>query len=631
MCGINGFLALSGLETKDPEQLIARMNGAIRHRGPDDEGVWRNAERTLYLGHRRLSILDLSSSGHQPMSLSDGTTVVFNGEIYNFCRLKSQLPRYLFRSQSDTELLLALYRSKGEACLDDLNGMFAFAIWDPAESRLFLARDRIGKKPLYYTTQGGVFAFSSEIKALVTLPWVRAELDEEALYYFLTFNFVPAPLTMFRNIFKFHPGHKMRVGPEGIQSYEPFWEVAYERQPERQEELEEKILTALRRSVDLRMTSDVPVGAFLSGGVDSGGIVALMSQRANYPIKTFSIGFAGESAYDESENARELARRYRTDHYARQVTREDLREFLPKVVDVFDEPMADPTSIPIYFLAEMASQQGTKVVLTGDGPDEILLGYRNWLPYVRLYPLYRAYGRLPRAIRVGVAAMAGYLDDRSPGYEILHRAAHNQEFFWGNAPTFKEGTKRRFLTPELSCRTRQFSCHDIISSFRNQYRKAGANVSLSDPNWMAYLGLKFIIPNFYMYRSDRLGMAHSVEIRAPYLDYEFVNLALSITPEWKTRRGVPKYIFKKALERELPQHVTSGPKRGFCVPLRQWAGDIMVDYLSQHLKRFCNETGLFHYAPMRQQVDAARNGRTNDAYNLWTIYFLVNWFHRWLR
>src|SRR5690606_18244337 len=331
-------------------------NAALAHRGPDDEGAWHDPHRGVHLGHRRLSILDLSEAGHQPMRTPRGTTIVFNGEIYNFEELKaSLLPGERFASHTDTEVLLRLYERFGDDVLRHLNGMFAFALWDPGRGRLLLARDRVGIKPLYYTRQGGVFAFASEVRALLTLPWVRAALDEEALYHFLTYSKVMPPRTMFRDIYKLRPGHKMVVevggAARGEAHCESYWEVAYENLDGVSEEaLEDRLFEALRRSVGYRMISDVPVGAFLSGGVDSSAVVALMAERTRHPVSTYSIGFEGAPGFDESAEARRVAERFGTRHHARVVTPQDIRDFVPRVADVYDEPLADATSIPLYFL-----------------------------------------------------------------------------------------------------------------------------------------------------------------------------------------------------------------------------------------------------------------------------------------
>ena len=277
MCGINGFYNYSGQNLPDDGLLIAAMNATIAHRGPDDSGIWLDGARKVHFGHQRLSILDLSRRGHQPMLGPNGTVIVYNGEIYNFQELREKLNGRNFQSDTDTEVLLRLYDESGPGCLSQLNGMFAFALWDGKTEKLFLARDRIGIKPLYYSTINGIFAFSSEIKALLTLPWIKAELNEEALYHFLTFNKVSPPQTMFKGISKFHPGYKMIVGTKGIEVYEPYWEVSYSQcESLSVEDQELQIINSLRQAVQYRMVSDVPVGAFLSGGVDSSAIVALM-------------------------------------------------------------------------------------------------------------------------------------------------------------------------------------------------------------------------------------------------------------------------------------------------------------------------------------------------------------------
>lgn len=630
MCGINGLLTHAA-PRDDATSLVAAMNNAVCHRGPDDQGVWQSECAAVVLGHRRLSILDLSTAGHQPMSLSTGETVVFNGEIYNYRELKARYSDHTYNSQSDTELLLAAYAQDGPACLRQLNGMFAFGIWDPKKETLFLGRDRIGKKPLYYTSQNGVFAFASEIKSLLTLPWVSAELDELALYDFLTFNFVPGERTMFKNIWKLLPGFQLTVRQDGSVSKSAYWEVEYHSLPDNQGVLESMLLESLERSVDYRLVSDVPVGAFLSGGVDSSALVALMSRQSLTPIKTFAIGFEGQPQYDELECAQSAANLFGTEHCERVVSRADIVDFLPRVVDIFDEPMADATCVPIFFLSQMAQAAGTKVIVNGDGPDELFLGYRGWSKYLRFYSGYRNYQRLPQFARACAANVATSLFPDSPGTEILNRAAKDQELFWGGARSFKEGTKRQFLSDDFLRRVGNRNCHTTIADLRCRFDQASPYVR-ANGDWMAYLGLKFLIPSFYMYRTDRLCMANSVEGRSPFLDYEFVNLALSISAAWKYRDGEPKFLLKQALRRILPHEILYRKKVGFCVPLREWAGDMMIAEIERTLPKFCRDTGIFREDQVRRQLrDVGQNGATTQvSTNLWTIYFLMAWFRKWI-
>lgn len=632
MCGINGFYNFAGVRLGEPFTAVERMNDALRHRGPDDEGCWADADAGLFMGHRRLSILDLSAAGHQPMVTANGTAIVFNGEIYNFQELRESLPGRTFSSNTDTEVLLHLYEQDGPDFLDRLNGMFALAVWDPRRRKLLLARDRIGIKPLYYTLQNGVFAFSSEIKALLTLPWVRAELDRDALYDFLTFNKTLPPHTLFKDIHKLPPAHRTVVGPGGVETKERYWEVTRQHlNGSDQGTLEERLLSELRRSVGLRMISDVPVGAFLSGGVDSSAITALMSERTDHPVNTYSIGFKDAPGYDELEHARKVSERFQTRHHEKVVTREEIRDFLPKIVEIYDEPLADPTSIPIYFISQLAKENGTIVVLTGDGADELFSGYSNWMRYVRLYPTYRMLTKLPRPVRAAVARAAAVGGRHAPAYDILQRAVDGQEFFCGGAKSYKEAFKSDIMTESFLSEVNGRSSYDRLAPYRERHEEVYRDAPTKEyVDWMCFLGLTSIVPDFYLYRADRLGMAHSIELRVPFLDHEFVNLALSIPGALKVANGEPKSILKRTLEQVLSPDILYRKKQGFCVPLKEWAGDIMVDYLEENTGTFCSETGLFEEAPIRSQIRALRSGDARHTSSLWNMYFLMSWFKKWL-
>lgn len=633
MCGINGILTRTGALPDCGLRLVRAMNDSLAHRGPDDSGVWEAPCGTVFLGHRRLSIIDLSPGGHQPMMSDAGNVIVFNGEIFNYRELKRQLGRARFRSESDTEVLLKLYDAQGGGCLRHLTGMFAFAIWDADREELVIARDRVGKKPLYYVEMPGVFAFSSEVKALLTLPWVRAELDEIALYHFLTFNLVPDPRTMFKRIRKLPAAHTLRIGRSGRPSLERYWEVEYtDLSAASPEELWEELQSHLKRAVRQRLVSDVPVGVFLSGGVDSSGVVALIGEGNTARVKTYSVGFKDTGLFDERAHAARVAKRFGTDHREFLVTADDIREALGIVVDMFDEPVADPTCIPIHFLSRAARANGTIVVLTGDGSDEIFAGYRNWSKYRRLEPWYRAYVRLPGLAKRAALSVAAKTSAGSPVHEMLHRASTNQEFFWGGARSFKEGTKRDLLTDGYLRRVSHLTSYDVIREFRRAFETVAGHArrhQLTD--WMCYLGVKFSIPNFYMYRADRLGMASSIEIRAPFLDHDLVSFALSIPAKHKVVNGEPKYILKKALEAQLDADILYRKKRGFNVPLASWGTDIMFAFVEAHLRRFCADYPFFRYDALRAEVAGMRAGRRHSVNRLWTIYFLMRWLQKWIR
>ena len=633
MCGISGFFNFSGLSLSGIDELILKMSDALKHRGADDEGIWYDQSCGIALGHRRLSIIDLSPRGHQPMISHKGTVIVYNGEIYNHIDLRKNLQDQQFTSESDTETLIYLYEKYQERCLHKINGMFTFAVWDDKKKQLFLARDRIGIKPLYYTTLGGVFSFASEIKALLQLPWVNAVLDEKALYDFLTFNKLSPPQTLFKDIHKMHPGYLMTVNQRGIHTYEKYWEPRYSDLDDADEdEVQEFILTEFEKSVSRRLLADVPLGAFLSGGVDSSAVVAMMRKHSQGSIRTFSIGFAGAPDYDELVYARKISKKFNTDHIERTVTPQDIIDFLPKIVEIFDEPLADATSIPIYFISQLARENDTKVVLTGDGSDELFLGYRNWMRYTRLYPHFRRFSKLPKKLQLAVTKIYDLVGKDNAKKEIFNRSLLNQEFFWGGAGGFKESAKREFLSPDFIHRLQGHTSYDRVREFRKMFDNIPRNGRIfSDADWMSYVGVMDIIPNYYLYRADRLGMANSIELRVPFLDHEFVNLALSIPGVMKQQYDVPKYILKKSFEKILDKETLYRKKQGFCVPLHEWANEIMVAYLMRHSKKFCNDTGIFKNDSLQALVENYRAAGNNSVFMLWNLYFLISWFKKWFR
>lgn len=624
---------MKGNSLANSKELVRAMNSSIAHRGPDDEGVWSSKDDQLFFGHRRLSIIDLSPSGHQPMIDQEGNAIVFNGEIYNYKELKAELSKNIhFKTESDTEVILDLYKNHGHASLKKLNGMFALAYWNQHNETLFLARDRAGKKPLYYTLHDGKFAFSSEIKALLTLPWVKAIPDQEALYHFLTYNQLPAPLTMFEGIHKLDAGECMTIH-KGHIKIETYWSIDplnFESKSEK--EISDELYHQLEKSVNYRMVADVPVGAFLSGGVDSSAVVALMRAQSNASIKTFSVGFDGQSNYDERVYADKVAKMFNTEHFEKNIKPEDISNSLPLIIDSFDEPMADATCIPIYFISQLARENGTIVVQTGDGADELFSGYRAWMKYQKVYPWYHLYNKFPPLIKKGMANLVNETNDEASAIrEIFSRAAHGQELFWGGAKAFKESTKRSFLSDAYLKEIGNTNSYSIIQKYKREFTQLKVKHPwLTDTDWMCYLGLRFQIPSKYLYRMDKLGMANSIEIRNPFLDYNLINTAFSIPSQYKTKNKEPKYILKKSLERILPHEILYRKKMGFCVPLQEWAGEVMLDYTEQNLKSFVRNTELFTEEGLNAQIQAIRKGNKAYTNQLWTIYFLMAWFKKWM-
>ncbi len=633
MCGINGIFYMNGNSLASSKELVRAMNTSIAHRGPDDEGIWSSMDDRLFLGHRRLSIIDLTASGHQPMIDEIGNAIVFNGEIYNYKELRDELSKGIhFKTGSDTEVILELYKQHGHAALKQLNGMFAFAFWNQHNETLFLARDRAGKKPLYYTLHDGKFAFSSEIKALLTLPWIKGVPDQEALYHFLTYNQLPAPLTMFEGIHKLDAGECMTLH-KGHIKIESYWNIephSFESKSEK--EISDELYQQLEKAVNYRMVADVPVGAFLSGGVDSSAVVALMRAQSSATIKTFAVGFDGQSNYDEKIYADQVSKMFNTEHFEKNIKPEDIANSLPLIIDSFDEPMADATCIPIYFISQLAREKGAIVVQTGDGADELFSGYRSWMKYQKIYPWYHIYNKFPALVKKGMASIVNETNDEASAIrEIFSRAARGQELFWGGAKAFKESTKRSFLTAPYLANIGDINSYSIIQKYKSDFIQLKAKHPwLTDTDWMCYLGLKFQIPSKYLYRMDKLGMANSIEIRNPFLDYNMINTAFSIHSNYKTKNKEPKYILKKSLERILPPEILYRKKMGFCVPLQDWAGEIMLDYTEQNLKSFTRNIELFSEAGLHAQIQAIRKGNKAYTNQLWTIYFLMAWFKKWM-
>jgi asparagine synthase (glutamine-hydrolysing) len=631
MCGIAGFVKLRGVLLDGEEELVRRMTRTLEHRGPDDSGTWISGDRTVVLGHRRLSILDLSSAGHQPMVGSDGCVVAYNGEIYNYLELRRRFPEDSFRSASDTEVLLRCYETSGDKCLPEFNGMFGFALWDPRQEVLLLARDRAGIKPLYYCESQGVFAFASEIKALLSLPWIRPQLDESALMQFLSNNHLQAPATMFRGIHKLPPGHYLVVSRRGVQVPQPYWKPHWIAggelsEADRADQLHDRLAEAVRR----QMISDVPVGIFLSGGVDSSCLAALAAQYGEKRITTFSIGFKDAPAYDELAYARTVARQFKTDHIERIVSPAELIEFLPQVVEAYDEPLADATSVPMYFLSELARQHGRLVVLTGDGADELFCGYRRWARHAQLLRYYRRYRRLPVMLRRAAFRSWNWFDQDGTLNELLRQGAAGNEMY-SMPGGFKTAVRNRCLRPEFLARLGVDGFYEREQRHWAEFQEfLGSSTEDLEMRWLSFSGFSDAVPNFYCHRSDRMGMAHSIEARVPFLDNEIIDLAFATPGQFKIRNGISKYILKKSMERHLSSDLLYRRKMGFCVPVREWAADMLADYVDRHLCEFCQQTGIFLEEELRLQLRALRSGRGDQAFGLWNLYFLMVWMKRWL-
>ena len=646
MCGICGILDTSG-RGADPSVVRAMMD-RLRHRGPDGEGMFDSSRFSVpgsplqgdpalpgprmpgsgihaVLGHTRLSIIDLPG-GRQPMGSEDGSVqVVFNGEIYNFQELRRGLEArgHRFATRSDTEVIVHLYEEKGEDLLGDLRGMFAFAVWDARRRRLLCARDRLGKKPLCYCERPGLFAFASELKALAVLPGFDRAVDPEAVHLYLTYQYVPPPRTIFRAARKLPPGHLL-VWEGGRVRTRAYWRVPEEEAPDRPEaEWAEQVRAALEEAVRLRLASDVPLGAFLSGGVDSSAVVAFMSRLQDRPVKTFSIGFA-EDAYDERPFAREVAARCRTDHEELIVEPRAL-EVLPRLAVHYDEPFADSSAVPTWYVARMARQR-VKVVLSGDGGDEGFGGYDRYRAVQAAARLGAALGpaRGPaaRALRslLPPGRERGLLRRGRRFLEGLAAGAEGRYLEW--VSVFPPGAHAALYAPGFARAVAGAPAAALLA-------EAFARFARRDPAGAAMrVDLETYLPHDLLTKVDIAGMAHGLEVRCPFLDHRLVELAARMPTRWKLRGGGGKYILKRAMEGLIPASVLHRPKRGFGVPLSRWFRRELKPMLHDVvLGPRARGRGYFEPATVERIVAEHESGRADHAHRLWALLMLELW-HR---
>ena len=625
MCGIGGKLYF------DPARPVARdvlerMNAVLAHRGPDDAGIF--CDGAVGLAHRRLSIIDLSPAGHQPMSNEDGTVwIVFNGEIYNFKSLRPDLLTrgHRFRSNSDTEVIVHLYEEHGTDCLRLLRGMFAFAIWDGPRRQLFLARDRLGKKPLCYQQDAHAFRFASEAKAILQDPEVQASPDPAGVSQYLTFGYVPSPASAFRGFRRLPPGHFLTCR-DGRVEVARYWRLRRDQKRARSEEdWCREIVAHLEEAVRLRMISDVPLGAFLSGGIDSSAVVAMMSRVSSGPVKTFAIGFE-EPEYDELPYARQVAERFGTEHHEL-VVRPDAAAILPKLAWHYDEPFGDSSAVPTFYVSEMTRRYVT-VALNGDAGDESFGGYDRYLANL----LAAKFDRWPgarvfrRAIRSGLPRWP--LSGRRTsllyrGRRFLEGLTESPERRYARWFCHFHGDRRQeLLTPEFRAGAGD---GDELAAMLDLYRQTDAP-DFGD----ATLGVDaaLYLPDDLLVKVDIASMAHSLEARSPFLDHVFMEFAATIPFDLKVRGRVKKYILKRALGGLLPAPILHRPKMGFGVPIDRWLRQELRELLSDTLlsPRACGR-GYFDARVVRRLAQEHVRGRANWHYLLWTLLMLELW-HR---
>ncbi len=618
MCGIVGKLNLNGEPVA--REAIGGMAGLLAHRGPDDQGILLDG--SLGLGARRLAILDLSSAGRQPLPNEDGSVwVVFNGEIYNFLELKGELEAkgHRFRSRSDTEVLVHLYEEKDVESVEQLQGMFAFALWDKRRKRLLLARDRLGKKPLFYAFDGRTFRFASEMKAILA-DGVSRELDFQALHFYLMYRYIPHPHTIFRSIRKLPPAHLL-VLEGGRMRIEPYWRLNGSPVTERTEEaLCHEILECLRDAVRVRMMSDVPLGAFLSGGIDSSAIVALMTEVSPTPVRTFCVGFEGGG--DDLNRARLVARAFGTEHHELMV-KPDAAALLPWLVRHLDEPFADPSIIPTFYVARFARQHVT-VALNGDGGDETFAGYsKYWQDRAAAWV-----GALPKPLREELERMIALGTRLAPGngrLRSLHEVCRSASLTLPERYAFlsealEETVRSRLYSPDLQAAIG--SPPDLLAE---RYRGIPFTDSV---NRMLAADLRGFLADDLLYKMDMATMAQSLEARSPFLDHRFVEFAFGIPGYWKVRGLKRKAILKRALRGLLPPEILNRPKRGFDPPIARWLREDLKEMASDLLlDAKARSRSYFNFPFVETILEEHGRGREDWSPLLWRLLILEIW-HR---
>jgi asparagine synthase (glutamine-hydrolysing) len=647
MCGLTGFVH-DGRGAYDPGSVIERMTSCITHRGPDDAGAWRDDDAGVVLGHRRLSIIDLSPEGHQPMASASGRYLIaFNGEIYNFVAVRQELEReggVRWRGHSDTEIMLAAFERWGLAgALQRFNGMFAFALWDRTERKLHLARDRAGEKPLYYGWVGGAFVFGSELKALRAFPGWEGEVDVEALALFMRHNYVPAPRSIYRGISKLPPGTVLTLpwaepGARRPHTVEPYWSARQAAEagladPFRGTDAEavEALDRLLTDAVGLRMMADVPLGAFLSGGVDSSTVVALMQKQSATPVRTFSIGFA-EQGYDEAQYAREVAKHLGTRHTEHYVTPQQAMDVIPRLPEMYDEPFADSSQIPTYLVSELARRHVT-VALSGDAGDELFAGYNRYFWNQRIW---KHIGWMPHPVRTRLAGGMRALS--ADTWERLARPIHS--LVPARLRVKRPGEKVHKLAAIVALRDEAAMYQSLVSHWELEsgvVKGAGAAPTLLDrpgewarvPDFthsMLYLDFMTYLPDDILVKVDRASMAVSLEGRVPLLDHRLVEFAWRVPMSMKIRDGQGKWLLRQVLDRYVPRALIERPKMGFGVPVGSWLRGPLRDWAESLLdERRLREEGFLDAALVRGRWREHLAGTRDWEYHLWDVLMFQAW------
>lgn len=654
MCGINGIIKTADTRGVDRCQL-EKMNALLDHRGPDGAGVWVSASGKVGFGHTRLAIVDLDREAQQPMTNEDGSIwLTYNGEIYNAPQLRAQLQRnHVFKTDhSDTEVLVHGYEEWGMAgLLQRVNGIFAFALHDEREQRSYLVRDKLGIKPLYIRVNGEHITFASEIKAILGASTQSTTLSHDALYHYLTFLCAPAPLTLFRDIYKLPPATYMEVTSRALSAHR-YWSPAQKiNETMTETQAVEATQEAVKKAVERQKVADVEVGAFLSGGVDSSTIVSLLSDGGSRKINTFTVSFTDHQHLNETEFAEQIARQFSTNHFDIRIDQQDMRGYIDELSYTQDEPIADWVCIPLNFVAQAARDSETKVVLVGEGADELFCGYPGYvLSLNRLHQHWRPFQKLPPLVQKGVASalkkmMARNINGANVSDNVF-RAAHGRMHFWTGATLFWETTKQLLIEKDalkhdvhaqLVSTSGLFDTLPVNSDFdsfvaiERLQREYRAETHASDElAGMTYRELKLRLAELLLMRVDKITMAHSIEARVPFLDEDLVHLAMSMPRSLKIKDNRTKHILKEAVQTLLPESIINRPKVGFGAPMSDWLREEFGSHVSEAILDSDLMThSMFKRPFIESLLQQHRRGEEDYGVYIWALFNLCQWASLW--
>lgn len=637
MCGFSGYISFDGSQNLSADAVI-RMNRSIAHRGPDGEGYFffgpQKENSTGHfkvapihgaLAHRRLSIIDLSDKANQPMHSQDNSvSVIFNGEIYNHKEIREELEKAgckFVTDHSDTEVLIQAYKKFGIEAIHKFRGMFAIVLIDFEKEKIFFVRDRIGVKPLYYSWHGKRLIFASEIKAIIRATGSVPALRHQSVYDYMTFLTVPAPHTMYEGIMKLPAGHLMEISFKGNTHIREYWNPLDEVRKETSQtsdEWQKTILSRLKTSVRYRMESDVPVGVFLSGGIDSSANAVLFSELSHKErMKTFTVGYSGSITHsNEFPYAKQVADSINSIHFERRIEQRELIEFLPKMVFHQDEPIADPVCIPLYFIAKLARENGVTVCQVGEGSDELFIGYTDWITKYKL----QKFGNfpIPRFLKSAFYSLleaAGL--STATAREFLRRNASGLPVFWSGAEAFTEAEKIKLFRKEYRAMHSLKSPDEYIKSLHKEFLAKAKVPSIC--NWMTYADLKLRLPELLLMRVDKMTMACGLEARVPFLDHEFVQMAFQIPEDIKIADSECKSVLKKSVEPILPHEIIYRKKQGFSVPVTEWLSELLGNEVEKTIRDFQAETNMFDPQGLDHFIKTKHRG-------VWNLYNLALWW-----